>query len=100
MPSASSERYQSRLFNFVHKQSRRWSEGVGRTFRHLQVAASWSLEALVYPVFILMQKARESAGKQLHATSQQTQNPQLQANYTDLQPEAPPVTDMPIQRVL
>ncbi|MFB2769926.1 hypothetical protein ACE1AT_11675 [Pelatocladus sp. BLCC-F211] len=100
MSSASSERYQSRLFNFVHKQSRRWSEGVGRTFRHLQVAANWSLEALSYSVFILFQKARESAGKQLHATAQQTQNPQLQANYTDFQPETPPVPDIPIQQVL
>ncbi|OKH13010.1 hypothetical protein NIES592_15360 [Fischerella major NIES-592] len=100
MPSASSERYQSRLFNFVHKQSRRWSEGVGRTFRHLQVAASWSLEALMYPVFMLLQKVRESAGKQLHATGQPTQTPQLQANYTDFQPEAPLAPDIPIQRVL
>ncbi|RAM52757.1 MAG: hypothetical protein C6Y22_04495 [Hapalosiphonaceae cyanobacterium JJU2] len=100
MSSASSERYQSRLFNFVHKQSRRWSEGVGRTFRHLQVAANWSLEALSYSVFTLLQKARESAGKQLHATKQQTQNPQLQANYTDFQPETPPAPDVPIQQVL
>ncbi|MCP6761500.1 MAG: hypothetical protein NHB32_22795 [Fischerella sp. CENA71] len=100
MSSASSERYQSRLFNFVHKQSRRWSEGVGRTFRHLQVAANWSLEALAYSVFTLFQKARESAGKQLHATAQQTQNPQLQANYTDFQPETPPAADIPIQQVL
>ncbi|TFI54799.1 hypothetical protein BLD44_007285 [Mastigocladus laminosus UU774] len=100
MSSASSERYQSRLFNFVHKQSRRWSEGVGRTFRHLQVAANWSLEALSYSVFTLLQKARESAGKQLHATKQQTQNPQLQANYTDFQPETPPAPDIPIQQVL
>ncbi|MGJ5673074.1 MAG: hypothetical protein ACR9NN_05575 [Nostochopsis sp.] len=98
MSSASSERYQSKLFNFVHKQSRRWSEGVGRTFRHLQVAANWSLEALAYPVFILFQKARESAGKQLQA--KQTQNPQLQANYTDFQPEEPPAGDIPIQQVL
>jgi hypothetical protein len=100
MPSASSERYQSRLFNFVHKQSRRWSQGVGRTFRHLQVAASWSLEALTYPVFLLLKKALESANKQLHAAEPQTQNPQLQANYTDLQPEAPPAPDIPIQQVL
>ncbi|BAZ66983.1 MAG: hypothetical protein KME28_14935 [Pelatocladus maniniholoensis HA4357-MV3] len=99
MSSASSERYQSRLFNFVHKQSRRWSEGVGRTFRHLQVAANWSLEALAYPVFILLQKARESAGKQLQATGEQTQNPQI-ANYTDFQSEAPPASDIPIQQVL
>jgi hypothetical protein len=100
MPSASSERYQSRLFNFVHKQSRRWSQGVGRTFRHLQVAASWSLEALTYPVFLLLKKALESANKQLHAAEPQTQNPQLQANYTDFQPEAPPAPDIPIQQVL
>ncbi|WP_026731684.1 hypothetical protein [Fischerella sp. PCC 9605] len=101
MPSASSERYQSRLFNFVHKQSRRWSEGVGRTFRHLQVAASWSLEALMYPVFMLFQKAVESANKQLHA-GQQPQRLQLQAqaNDTDFQSETPPVADIPIQQVL
>jgi hypothetical protein len=101
MPSASSERYQSRLFNFVHKQSRRWSEGVGRTFRHLQVAASWSLEALMYPVFMLIQKAVESANKQLHA-GQQPQRLQLQAqaNDTDFQPKTPPVADIPIQQVL
>ncbi len=100
MSSASSERYQSRLFNFVHKQSRRWSEGVGRTFRHLQVATSWSLEALAYPVFILLQKVRQSAGKQLQATQEQIQNPQLQANYTDFQPETPPAADIPILQVL
>ncbi|WP_315785403.1 hypothetical protein [Fischerella sp. JS2] len=49
---------------------------------------------------MLLQKARESAGKQLHPTGQQTQNPQLQANYIDFQPETPPAPDIPIQRVL
>ncbi len=99
MSSASSGRYQSRLFNFVHKQSRRWGEGLGRTLRHLQVAATWSLEALMYPVFMLIQKAVESVGKQLHAGQQQRQ-PRLQANDTDFQPETPLVVDTPILRVL
>ncbi|MCX7592323.1 MAG: hypothetical protein N2235_00915 [Fischerella sp.] len=101
MASASSQRYQSRLFNFVHKQSRHWSEGIGRTFRHLQIAAIWSLEALIYPVFLLIQKAVESANKQLHP-GQQPQKLQLeaQANDTDFQPETLPVADFPIQQVL
>ncbi|RUR75531.1 hypothetical protein ACF3DV_21030 [Chlorogloeopsis fritschii PCC 9212] len=99
MPPASSGRYQSRLFNFVHQQSRRWGEGLGRTFRHLQVAATLSLEALMYPFFQLIQKAVESSGKQLDGRQEQSK-PQLEAHYTDSQPETPPVADTPILQVL
>ncbi|MFQ4141991.1 hypothetical protein [Chlorogloeopsis sp. ULAP02] len=99
MPPASSGRYQSRLFNFVHQQSRRWGEGLGRTFRHLQVAATLSLEALMYPFFQLIQKAVESAGKQLDGAQEQSK-PQLEAYDSDFHPEIPPVADTPILRVL
>jgi len=99
MPSASSTRYQSRLFNFVHRQSRRLGDRLDSTFRHLQVATSWSLQALLYPVVMLVQKAVESAGKQLHAQKPQSRL-ELKANNIDCQPETPPATDTPIQRVL
>ncbi|MBD0262672.1 MAG: hypothetical protein ICV85_14680 [Tolypothrix sp. T3-bin4] len=99
MPSASSTRYQSRLFNFVHRQSRRLGDRLDSTFRHLQVATAWSLQALLYPVVILVQKAVESAGKQLHAQKPQSRL-QLKANNIDSQPETPPATDTAIQRVL
>ena len=100
MPSATSGRYQSRLFKFFHQQSRRWGEQFDRTKRHLQVAASWSLEALLYPVYLLIQKATASySGKQLH-TGEQQPRLHLPTNEADSQSETPPSGDSPIQRVL
>jgi hypothetical protein len=99
MPSASSNRYQSRLFNFVHRQSRRLGDRLDSTFRHLQVATKWSLQAFFHPIVLLIQKAVESAGKQLHAQAPQNRL-QLQTNNIHSQPETAPATDTPIQRVL
>jgi hypothetical protein len=93
MPSASSGRYQSRLFNFFHQQSRRLGEKFERTFRHLQVASSWSLEALLFPIFSLFQEAIDSAGKQLQPKEQQSRL-QLQENLT------PPASDSAIEHIL
>ncbi|MGH8002047.1 MAG: hypothetical protein ACREPR_22115, partial [Brasilonema sp.] len=98
MPPATSGRYKSRLFNFFHQQSRRWGEQFERTIKHLQVTANWSLEALLYPVYLLIRKATESSDKQLH-TDEQQPKPQLQENETD-NPETPSSADTPIQRVL
>ncbi|WP_017316135.1 hypothetical protein [Mastigocladopsis repens] len=99
MPSATPGRYQSRLFNFFHQQSRRWGEQFDRTRRHLQVAASWSLEALLYPVYLLIQKATNSAGRQLH-TGEQQRRLHLQGNEAGSQLETPPSADSPIERIL
>ncbi|MBW4631382.1 MAG: hypothetical protein KME30_05620 [Iphinoe sp. HA4291-MV1] len=98
MPPVTPGRYQSKLFNFFHQKSRRWGEQFERTIRHLQVAANWSLEALLYPVYMLIHKATESAGKQLH-TDEQQPTLQLQGNETN-NPETPLSVDTPIQRVL
>ncbi|NEU73954.1 hypothetical protein PI95_015660 [Hassallia byssoidea VB512170] len=99
MPSASSNRYQSRLFNFVHRQSRRLGDRLNSTFRHLQVATKWSLQALLYSVVILVQQAVESVGKQLHPQTPQNRL-HLEANNIRSQLETPPAADTPIQRVL
>ncbi|BAZ14205.1 hypothetical protein NIES4071_60450 [Calothrix sp. NIES-4071] len=64
-----SSRYQSRLFNFFSRQSQRFGDSVGRTWRSCRVAANWSLEALVYPIFLLIQKTVNSADKQLRPSS-------------------------------
>ena len=69
MSSASKGRYQSRLFNFFHKQSRRFGEGFGRSLRQLRVATSWSLEAFSKSIYLLLQKAADSAGTQLPGTA-------------------------------
>ncbi|MCL6751417.1 hypothetical protein KBT16_10735 [Nostoc sp. CCCryo 231-06] len=97
MSSGSSGRYQSRLFNFVHQQSRRVTQQWEHTLRHLQVATKWGVEALLYPVYLLFQSS-ESSGKTLQAKEPQTRL-KLQPNDTDFQPEIPNV-DSPIQHVL
>ena len=56
-------RYHSRLFNFVHQQSRRLTEKWENTWRHLQVATQWGLEVLLYPLYLLLHP--ESGAKTL-----------------------------------
>jgi len=98
MPSASSGRYQSKLFNFVHQQSRRFTEQCDRTFRHLQFTTSGLASALIYPLYLLFQSTR-SAAKQLHRAVKQD-SPKLPANHTDSQHQTSPTADTPIQRAL
>ncbi len=92
MSSASKGRYQSRLFNFFHKQSRRFGEGFGRSLRQLQVATSWSLEALSKSIYLLIQKAADSAGTQLPGTAAESK--------LYLQPLEQPSSDSAIIRVV
>ncbi|MEH2359643.1 hypothetical protein [Nostoc sp.] len=98
MSSGSSGRYQSRLFNFVHQQSRRVTQQWEHTFRHLQVATKWGVEVLLYPVYLLFQSS-ESSGKTLQTKEPQTRL-KLQPNDTDFQPETLPNVDSPIQHAL
>ncbi|BAY84125.1 hypothetical protein NIES267_36210 [Calothrix parasitica NIES-267] len=92
MSSASKGRYQSRLFNFFHKQSRRFGEGFGRSLRQLRVATSWSLEAFSKSIYLLLQKAADSAGTQLPGTAAE---PRL-----ELQSSEEAASDLAIIRVL
>ncbi|MBH8563171.1 hypothetical protein I8748_13420 [Nostoc sp. CENA67] len=98
MSSGSSGRYQSRLFNFVHQQSRRLTQQWEHTLRHLQVATQRGVEVLFYSVYQLFQSV-ESSGKRLY-TKQSQPKLKLQASDRDFQPETPPNADIPIQRVL
>ncbi len=91
MSPVSSGRYQSRLLNFVHLQSRRLTQQWDHTYRHLQVATKWGVELLLYPVYLLLNPT-ESAGRTLEGKEPQ---PRLK-----LQPETPPTADTPIQQVL
>ncbi|NEO97638.1 MAG: hypothetical protein F6K58_02805 [Symploca sp. SIO2E9] len=56
--------YQSRLFNFINRQSRRLVDKSIRALRHLKVAAVWGIEILLYPFYLLVQTSL-SAGNQL-----------------------------------
>ncbi|MDF5717475.1 MAG: hypothetical protein PUP93_27320 [Rhizonema sp. NSF051] len=92
MPSAPSSRYKSRLFNFLHQKSQQLGDQLQIAFRHVKVTTSWSLEALLQPLYLLFQKAIDSSGKQLHSRNRQHQS--------KLQSETPLSTDTPIQLVL
>ncbi|WGV24675.1 hypothetical protein [Halotia branconii] len=98
MSSGSSGRYQSKLFNFVHQQSRRLTEQWESSFRHLQAATKRGVGVLLYPIYLLFQST-ESAGKALHTKEPQSRL-KLQPNDTDFQSETPPNADTPIQHLL
>ena len=91
MSPGSSSRYQSRLLNFVHLQSRRLTQQWDHTYRHLQVATKWGVELLLYPVYRLLNPT-ESAAKTLAGQAPQ---PRLK-----LQPVTSSNADTPIQQVL
>ena len=65
MSSSSSDRYQSRLLNFIRNKSRFFSDLLGLRTRQLKVATSWSLEAMLYPIYKLWQTTVEFSGRQL-----------------------------------
>ena len=87
MSSADKGRYQSRLFNFFHKQSQRFNDRFGRSLRQLQVATVWYAEALAKTVYLLLKKAVDSASNQLSATEAQPAL-QLEAKKPELAADA------------
>lgn len=91
MSPGSSGRYQSRLLNFVHLQSRRLTQKWDHSFRHLQVATQWGVELLLYPLYRLLNPTAPPP-KTLESKAAP---PRLQ-----LQPQTPPAVDTPIQEVL
>lgn len=93
MSSAGSGRYQSRLFNFVYKQSRRFTRSCDRVFRNIQVTTNWVAAVGLYPLVLLFQSTRSTA-QQIHQAVQQSL-PQLPAPETE-----PLCVDTPIQQVL
>ena len=91
-------RYRSRLFNLINRQTRRFIIKSDRTLRHLQVAALWGVQILLYPIYLLVQ-ATLSAGSQL-LTATQAGLPRLKT-FTSSPPQQPPLSaDTPIQQVL
>lgn len=91
MPSGSSSRYQSKIFNFVHQQSRRLTEQLEHTVRYVQVATKWGVEVLLYPVYRLLHSS-QSSDKTLYSREPQTR--------LQLESGTPPTADTSIQKVL
>lgn len=69
--------YQSRLLNFISKQSRQVVDKCDRTWRQVQSATLNATQILLYPAYLLVQSSRMLA-RQLRESSQKVDLPELQ----------------------
>jgi hypothetical protein len=100
MPSDSPGRYQSRFFNFLNRQSVRLSGRVDRAVRQIKVAATWGVQILLYPAYLLTQVSL-SAGRQLSSEAEAGWPKLKEITHKEQEhEETPPEADTPIQRVL
>ncbi len=97
--SEPSGRYQSRILNFVARQTQKFTDRTATVLRQLKVTTIWSTQILLYPVYALFQTAR-LVGRQLRQTAHSIQQ-RLRA-APPVEPSAPdlPAVDAPIQQVL
>ena len=98
MSSPSNNRYQSRLFNLIRKQSRFFSDLFGLRTRQLKVATSWSVEAMLYPIYKLWQTTVEFSRKQLPSDEPENHSHSSKLETNSSTP-TPPSVDMAVLRV-
>src|SRR5919199_2140404 len=100
MPSDSSGRYQSRLFNFLNRQSLRLTDQFNRAVRNIKVAAVWGVQIMLYPAYLLTQVSL-LAGRQLSSEAEAGWPRLKEVTHQDDEPqETPSEADTPIQRIL
>jgi hypothetical protein len=97
--------YQSRLLNFISKQSRQVADKCDRTWREVKLASLNAVQILLYPAYLLVQGSR-MLSRQLRESKQQIDLPELQevgldrenltANLLELEVDA----DSPIAGIL
>ncbi len=85
--------YQSRLFNFLNRQSIQWRDRLGETLRQIKVAAEWGVQAIVHPLYWLLHP-QEWLGPKLSGGSSTSSLGPSQDYLSD-----PPV-DQPLTQVL
>jgi hypothetical protein len=104
---ATSGRYQSKLLSFFSEQSLRLRDKTTETWRKVKIAAAWSTQIVLYPIYLAFQSTR-LVGKQLRQTARQVL-PQLRAakqaiQNPDLSAQSPATialsSDTPIQNTL
>ncbi|MEG4443602.1 hypothetical protein QUB47_13100 [Microcoleus sp. AT9_B5] len=78
--------YQSRLLNFISKQSRQVADNCDRTWRQIKETTLTATQILLYPAYLLVQSSR-MLGRQLRASSQKIDLPELQEFGGDENPD-------------
>lgn len=67
---STSGRYQSRLFSFFSQQSLRLKDKTGQAWRQVKLAAVWSTQIALYPIYALFQTGR-LLGRQMGQATRQ-----------------------------
>jgi len=80
--------YQSRLLNFISKQSRQIADNCDRTWCQIKEATLTATQILLYPAYLLVQSSR-MLGRQLRESSQKVELPELQEFVGDENPDFP-----------
>lgn len=93
-----SGRYQSKLFNFLSRQSWQLRHQSAKTWRQAKVAAVWTVQILLYPVYVTFQSAR-LLNRQLQQAARQVV-PLLRAAARSLSAQPTLPADAPIQQLL
>ncbi|MEL4894139.1 hypothetical protein [Crocosphaera sp. Alani8] len=58
MESPDHQPYKSRLFNFLNRQSSQWRNRTIRSVQYLRIGIEWSLQILIYPIYLIVQTGR------------------------------------------
>jgi hypothetical protein len=96
---SSSGPYQSRLFNLLNRHRIRWSDRVTQAVRQIQVATEWSVQTLLYPIYLMVQMGRSTRQKleqQVYSSAALPPGSELEVD-TQMQFSA---VDAPIEQVL
>ncbi|MEG3840224.1 hypothetical protein [Microcoleus sp. herbarium14] len=80
--------YQSRILNFISKQSRQVADNCDRTWRQIKQGTLTATQILLYPAYLLVQSSR-MLGRQLRESSKTVDLPELQEFGDDENPELP-----------
>jgi len=78
--------YQSRLLNFISKQSRQVADNCDRTWRQIKQTTLSATQILLYPAYLLVQSSR-MLSRQLRESSQKVDLPELQEFADDENPD-------------
>ncbi|PSB04350.1 hypothetical protein [Merismopedia glauca] len=95
MSDPPSSPYKSKLFNFLNRQTIRVKEQVKRTVRQAKVAATWGVQVVMYPIYLIFQTTRYTSYR-FQQSAQETWK-RLQPTT---EPQHPPESDAPIQQIL
>ncbi len=58
MDSSNHQRYKSKLFNLVNRQSSQWRDRLMRSAQYLRIGVEWSVQILIYPIYLMVQAGR------------------------------------------